>query len=70
MNVPLSIPTTFAWSIIVRNGKLPLSAASGIYDTIVTVSYVLIFVAFGETMTAIQWVGISLAIIGIILMAI
>jgi multidrug transporter EmrE-like cation transporter len=70
LSIPISIPTTFSWSIIVRNNVLPLSIASGIYDTIITVSYVIIFILFGEQITFTQVIGVLLAVFGIILMSI
>ena len=59
--------STTAWIMLVRS-KVPLTTLSVFADVGVCLIYLIVFLALGERMTAVQFFGAALAIVGIALM--
>jgi drug/metabolite transporter (DMT)-like permease len=57
----------FIWAYVVRNSCLGLVKLSALYDILGALAYFLGFVIYGESISNIQWVGISLMVFSIYL---
>ena len=53
------------WSYVTKNSNLPLVKLSALYDVVGALAYFFGFVLYGEQISPIQWVGISLLILAI-----
>lgn len=57
----------FVWAYVVRHSALGLVKLSALYDILGALAYFAGFVIYGENISNIQWVGISLMVFSIYL---
>jgi len=66
----MSLFVTVPWVLLVRHGFASLSVTSAIFDVFYSLSYFIAFVCLGESATFIQWIGVVVSLIGVVLMTI
>lgn len=65
-----SFLVTAIWVWILRTTKYSLAVNSLIFDSLMTIGYFVGFLLLGDHVTLLQWIGATLAIIGMILMGV
>lgn len=65
----VSFAVGWGWILFAKRTKMSLAVAQVAFDTTYILSYFLAFVLLGETVTIQQYVGVALAICGIILLS-
>lgn len=65
----VSFAVGWLWIILAKYTGMSLAVAQVIFDTSYVLSYFFSFLMLGESVTAMQWVGVCLAFSGIVLMS-
>ena len=64
----VSFAVGWGWILFVKYTKMSLAVAQVVFDTTYILSYFLAFVLLGEAVTTQQYIGVALAICGIVLL--
>lgn len=63
----MALPASLLWGWMARHKDVSLIYSSLVYDVVYTLSYTGCFVLLGERMTPLQWVGVTMAIVGTVM---
>ena len=62
-----TVLSSLVWMWMAKRGQMSLAYASVIYDVIYAATYFLALVYLGERPALLQWFGITLAVVGVVL---